>query len=153
MRRRVRAHHICAAMRFLASEVRLGSTTRVDSRGPGGPICLLKRTSAAIAATVRITVCAAQESTGLPEQANNCRWIAQRQTRTGIALWVTTRTVSPPRTSRARPRRPCDAMTITSHLRALASFRIASAGNSLGTRTDHETVRSSDAGSKIARHH
>ena len=46
----------------------------------------------------------------------------------------------PPRTSRARPRRPCEAMTITSQLRALASFRIASAGNSLGTYTDVQVI-------------
>ena len=35
-----------------------------------------------------------------------------------------------------KPRRPCDAITITSQLRASASFRMASAGNSLGTCTD-----------------
>ena len=48
----------------------------------------------------------------------------QRKTSTGIALWVRTFCVSLPRTTPAKPRRPCEAMQMRSHFFLLATAMI-----------------------------
>src|SRR5947208_7728859 len=59
----------------------------------------------------------AQKDGGIPEE------YSQRYTSTGIFECVRTLTVSLPRTTAATPRRPCEAITIKSHLLASAASR------------------------------
>ena len=60
------------------------------------------------------------------KDAVNAEGYPQRYTSTGIFECVSTLTVSLPRTTAETPRRPCDAITIKSHLLAEAASMIAS---------------------------
>ena len=59
------------------------------------------------------------------KDAVNAEEHAQRYTSTGIFECVSTLTVSLPRTTAEIPRRPCEAITIKSHLLAEAASMIA----------------------------
>jgi len=60
------------------------------------------------------------------KDAVNAEGYPQRYTSTGIFECVSTLTVSLPRTTAEMPRRPCEAITIKSHLLAEAASMIAS---------------------------
>ncbi len=64
---------------------------------------------------------------------------SQRQISTGTVECVSTRTAWLPSSTRDRPRRPCDAMTIRSQPLSLAVRMMPSAGNSVTCTVSHAT--------------